>query len=123
MWFLLVISIVLKNISACVSFTANMIMLNNSVFDPHLGAINGLGQSLASLARAIGPAIGGALWSLSTQITPFINFTAIFLGLCLCLSINYYLPDTVNYKKKKKSKKMNTTTTNNNIIAVIHPLV
>jgi hypothetical protein len=43
-------------------------MINNSVFDHHLGAANGLGQCLASLARAIGPAVGGALWSISVQV-------------------------------------------------------
>ena len=45
-----------------------MIMINNSVFDEALGAVNGLGQSMASLARAIGPAFGGLLWSISEKV-------------------------------------------------------
>ena len=43
-------------------------MINNSVFDEALGAVNGLGQSMASLARAIGPAFGGLLWSISEKV-------------------------------------------------------
>ena len=39
-----------------------MIMINNSVESEHLGKVNGLGQSVAALARAVGPAIGGILW-------------------------------------------------------------
>lgn len=52
------------------SFTFNrtMIMINNSVFDESLGAVNGLGQSMAALARTIGPAIGGLLWSISLEV-------------------------------------------------------
>jgi MFS family permease len=102
LWILLLVCVVMKNVTSCITFTSNMIMINNSVFDPYLGAVNGLGQSLASLARAVGPALGGALWSVSVQISPFVNFVAIFLGLCSCLSINFYLPDAVNSKKIKK---------------------
>jgi MFS family permease len=69
LWVLLILCAVLKSVLSCLSFTAVMIMINNSVFDHHLGAANGLGQCLASLARAIGPAVGGALWSISVQVS------------------------------------------------------
>jgi hypothetical protein len=45
-----------------------MIMINNSVLDESLGVVNGLGQSLASLARMVGPGFGGMLWSISTKV-------------------------------------------------------
>lgn len=45
-----------------------MIMINNSVFDESLGKVNGLGQSMAALARTIGPALGGLLWSISVEV-------------------------------------------------------
>lgn len=32
-----------------------------------MGRVNGLGQSLASLSRTIGPTIGGALWGPSVK--------------------------------------------------------
>ena len=50
-----------------------MIMINNSVLDESLGVVNGLGQSLASLARMVGPGFGGMLWSISTKV--MINFS------------------------------------------------
>lgn len=43
-------------------------MINNSVLDESLGIVNGLGQSLASLARMVGPGFGGMLWSISTKV-------------------------------------------------------
>ena len=43
-------------------------MINNSVLDESLGVVNGLGQSLASLARMIGPGFGGILWSISMEV-------------------------------------------------------
>ena len=47
-----------QNIGGCLSFTAVMILINHSVVADDLGKVNGLGQSMASLTRAIGPAIG-----------------------------------------------------------------
>lgn len=46
-------------------------MINNSVLDESLGVVNGLGQSLASLARMVGPGFGGMLWSISTEVITF----------------------------------------------------
>ena len=73
-------------------------LINNSAPEKDLGLVNGLGQSLASAARCIGPAIGGALWSLSVRTHfIFLNFIfvqfllsgAVILGLYLPLSIDY----------------------------------
>ena len=50
-----------------------MIMINNSVLDESLGVVNGLGQSLASLARMIGPGLGGILWSVSMEVSELIR--------------------------------------------------
>jgi hypothetical protein len=47
------------------AFTCVMVLVNNSVDSDELGAVNGMGQALAALARAVGPALGGALWSVA----------------------------------------------------------
>jgi hypothetical protein len=47
------------------SFTAVFIMVNNSCPSASLGAVNGMAQSLSALARAVGPALAGAVWSAS----------------------------------------------------------
>ena len=51
-----------------VGFTATVIMITNSCPLSHLGALNGLAQSLASLVRGVGPWAAGWLWTQS--ITP-----------------------------------------------------
>lgn len=51
-----------------VSFTAIMVIVNNSAPPSELGAVNGLGQSLAAIARGIGPVLGGCLWTVSLVI-------------------------------------------------------
>eukprot|EP00668_Euglena_longa_P005736 GGOE01006771.1.p1 GENE.GGOE01006771.1~~GGOE01006771.1.p1 ORF type:complete len:541 (+),score=137.41 GGOE01006771.1:68-1624(+) len=50
------------------SFTAIILMMTNACPMAYLGAMNGIGQSLVSFARAFGPAMAGLLWSAS--ITP-----------------------------------------------------
>eukprot|EP01034_Spumella_vulgaris_P025841 gene25841-32338_t len=69
---------VAKSVMGCISFTAVMLQVNHSVYDEHLGAVNGLGQSLASLSRAVGPAIG-------------------------VLYINSILPPSLDIKKKARA--------------------
>jgi MFS family permease len=49
------------------SFTAVMLLINNSSRGAALGAINGVAQSVASLVRAVGPTLGGALFSASLR--------------------------------------------------------
>lgn len=53
----------------CFTFVASMVLVNNSVAPADLGAANGLGQMLGSLARTIGPATGGAVFALSERQT------------------------------------------------------
>ncbi|CAG8642337.1 8762_t:CDS:2, partial [Ambispora gerdemannii] len=40
-------------------------MITNTVSREVLGTVNGIGQTIASLSRAIGPALGGTLWAWS----------------------------------------------------------
>jgi len=69
-----------------------------------LGAVNGLGQSLASLSRSIGPAVGGVLWSLSVHYHfVFLNFMVVSLLLGGCNYINRCLPLSLDEKKQSSS--------------------
>ena len=75
-------------------FTAMMIQVNDSVADKNLGAVNGLGQSIGALARAIGPALGGILWSLSVKFSMIVlNFIGACILLIICQLLNSQLPD------------------------------
>jgi hypothetical protein len=47
-----------QSMAGCLAFTASMIQVNHSVLEDDLGKVNGLGQTLASLSRGVGPALG-----------------------------------------------------------------
>jgi hypothetical protein len=71
--------------------------------DDHLGSVNGFGQSVAAAARAIGPAAGGALWSLSTSWGfVYLNFILAGLSFVACTIITAYLPRTLEHKPGAK---------------------
>jgi hypothetical protein len=76
-------------------------LINNSAPEKDLGLVNGVGQSMASAARCIGPAIGGALWSLGVRINfLFLNFFVICLLLVLAIFISYRMPLSIDYSSK-----------------------
>lgn len=105
LWPVMILVCIMKNVFACLSFTAVMLQINHSVYEEYLGAVNGLGQSLASLARAFGPALGGLLWSVSIQQKfVFLNFLSVVAILAVSAVINRLLPDSIDHKKKKKRK-------------------
>jgi hypothetical protein len=55
----------LRNISGTFAFTSCMVIVNMVAPKRYIGAVNGVGQTLASFVRGAGPALGGGLWSLS----------------------------------------------------------
>merc|ERR1711871_819428 len=87
----------LKQVVAFASFTAVMVMISNSARSDQQGAVNGFGQSVASLARCIGPAAGGGLWTLSLRAgLPHFQLVAYgsISGVCLILVIVSYVAMT-----------------------------
>eukprot|EP01039_Chlorochromonas_danica_P000379 gene379-412_t len=99
LWPALILLSTIKNVFSCLCFTAVMIQVNHSVSEKYLGAVNGLGQSFAALARAVGPALGGALWSLSIQTeNVFVNFMVVSFVLVGCGIINRHLPLSLDQK-------------------------
>jgi MFS family permease len=106
LWGLLLALNILKNMFACFSYTAVMIQINHSAEEEYLGSVNGLGQSLASFARAVGPAIGGILWSFSVRFNfMFLNFLSAIVIFFICGYINRLLPPSIDFKKKRPSDK------------------
>lgn len=59
----------MRSFLSSLCFLPVMIMVNNSAPSAELGTVNGIGQSLGSLARTVGPALGGALWALGESHT------------------------------------------------------
>lgn len=64
-WLLLLALYVLGNVGQILAFTVCMVVVNNSSMPMTRGTVNGLAQTTASLARAVGPAIGGVAFALS----------------------------------------------------------
>ncbi len=46
-------------------FTPAMLLVNLAAPPKDLGSVNGVGQTVSSLVRAMGPALGGVLWAFS----------------------------------------------------------
>jgi hypothetical protein len=75
--------------------------VNHSATDEHLGFVNGLGQSVASFARAVGPAMGGFMWSYSVSIHfLYMNYAMTVIVLCGIYAVVAQLPDSIDCKRK-----------------------
>jgi hypothetical protein len=74
-------------------------IVNHSVEDSDLGKVNGFGQTLAAISRSVGPALGGAMWSISLQYDfTFGNFILTALILLVCQWMNSQMPSSLDYK-------------------------
>jgi len=62
-WYSLFFLFFATRIVQTVAFTAVMLMVNSSTPVSEVGAVNGLGQSMAASMRAAGPLLGGTIWS------------------------------------------------------------
>jgi hypothetical protein len=67
-WIFFYLTMLLKAVSGCSAFTSSMILVNALPPPQQLGQVNGVGQTLASLARGLGPGLGGVLWGASVRL-------------------------------------------------------
>ncbi len=65
LWPVMALGVAFKAGCMAPAFTSIMLLINNSSRGRALGSINGFAQSVASLVRAIGPTLGGALFDAS----------------------------------------------------------
>jgi hypothetical protein len=83
-------------------FTCVFVISSNATPNEHLGLVNGLGQTFASLTRAIGPAGGGILYASTANSGlsfPFdYRFTHLIVAGFACANavISYFLPKTLD---------------------------
>ncbi len=102
-WPLLISLGIVKGIAAIVAFTAIGLQINHAVRNEHLGIVNGFAQSLAALARSIGPACGGVLWGISTASGfVYLNFLFVFGLWILNLFLARYVPMSIDFKRKER---------------------
>ncbi|RUS16332.1 major facilitator superfamily domain-containing protein [Endogone sp. FLAS-F59071] len=81
-WYAMLVVLTVRFCLTTISYTAVMLMINNSANSDMLGTVNGFGQTSASFVRAVGPALGGTLWSWSLTNNasfPFNNWFIFFV--------------------------------------------
>lgn len=70
--------------ATCNAFTSSLIMVNVVAHPTQLGAVNGVGQTIASFVRGLGPAVVGLLWSLFLTVPlpgrQFLTFAVVSLS-------------------------------------------
>jgi len=90
-WYLMLVTLTVRFTLSTFSYTAVMLMVNNSAPLDQLGTVNGVGQTSVSFARAIGPALAGSLWSISLTSGlgfPF-NYYFVFIVMSLLSLFNF----------------------------------
>ena len=93
MWSLLITAGITRNCFGAMHYNAVMVQVNEQVTSKNLGIVNGLGQSIASLSRAIGPTLGGILWSFSIEYKIiFLNFVGAIVLILICQILNCHIP-------------------------------
>ena len=65
LWPALAVCVAYKAVMMSISFTAISLAINNSSRGRSLGSVNGIAMSTASLVRAVGPTVGGGIYSAS----------------------------------------------------------
>lgn len=75
-------------------YTSIMVLIN-AMSPPHVvGLANGLAQSTVSLARFVGPVIGGTIWSASIAGNPagyFKPFVMVTIGCAIQWSLSFVI--------------------------------
>jgi MFS family permease len=92
-----------------VVFSSMTIMSNNSVTSANMGRLNGIAQSMVALTRAVGPALGTYMFSLTLRVNvfPFNVYFMFFMVAILFLSLLIIaapLPKSLNEPKTTKTE-------------------
>ena len=63
LWFVMTVHTIAIHVTGTNCFASTIMVVNKSAPEEHFGAVNSYGQSIASLARVIGPGAVGYLWT------------------------------------------------------------
>ena len=94
-----------QSVAVCLCFTAVVVQVNESVAERELADVNAMGQMFASLARCVGPGVGGLLWSLSVNADFIVaNFLVTAVLLVGAMALNHFV--VAKFPKRPSSKKL-----------------
>jgi len=100
--------ICVQGIAVCArigAFTCIFALLSNSCDKSVRASINGIGQSVSSAGRMLGPTVAGAIfsWSLNNGLGYPFNYHCLFLLLTICCGLTYfsamYMHPELDYQK------------------------
>eukprot|EP01121_Diplochlamys_sp_Union-15-3_P010263 TRINITY_DN2872_c0_g1_i1.p1 TRINITY_DN2872_c0_g1~~TRINITY_DN2872_c0_g1_i1.p1 ORF type:complete len:539 (-),score=39.89 TRINITY_DN2872_c0_g1_i1:44-1660(-) len=105
LWIVLGYLSLLRALAAQLSFSSVMALIVNSVNFKDMGAVNGLGQSMVSFLRSIGPFLGGLSFAWSVKTDTYFPFNhhfmfvvvSLLMVLLMCLTIR--MPLSLNKPK------------------------
>ncbi|KAA0153525.1 hypothetical protein FNF29_00281 [Cafeteria roenbergensis] len=96
--------------AAIVSFTACAVLVNSSVPDGERGAVNGVAMATASVGKAVGPAVGGAVlaWALATTASAWPPFIVGAVLNAVVAVLAWTLPEELSlpYAMREKDAKL-----------------
>lgn len=92
----------------CLAFTGMMVMVSNSAEPGMIGLVNGVLQSCLALVRALGPTVGGVLWSFSLKNShwPFDRHLVYYLITILSLLgwiHSYKIPNSLSLGGRRRT--------------------
>lgn len=103
-WCLLLACMTVRSIAACSTFTGVLILVSNSASPENMGAVTGLSHSFCSFFRAVGPALGGLVWSYASGkhffLHQFLAWVFVAFLSTLTYSLSFYLPPTLTKPKR-----------------------
>ena len=105
LWTCLCLYSMTKSTSGATIFTSTIMLTTNSSPSETMGVVNSAAQAFSSLGRAVGPAMGGLLWSFSLglrqvkghQGVPFVVVGVISFGQFL---VTRACPQSMNRTRK-----------------------
>jgi hypothetical protein len=112
LWTFVVLNRLVRGFVGQLYFGCSMAFINNSVIKEHLGAVNGMGQTLVSLARTAGPFLSANLfaWSASNGLSWPLNQHFVYIVvviMCLGGALEaYLLPRSLNKPKEEQFQEL-----------------
>jgi len=111
MWLSMILPLIPRVMVYATMFTCSIILVSNSAKPNQRGSVNGVAQSVASFVRALGPLLGGLVWTWSVSISfslhnhiPYVIVTLICIANCV---IAWQLPLSLN-KPQSETKEIIT---------------
>ena len=99
-----------------IAFASNAVIINQSVPTNKRASVNGLGMTIGSIAKAIGPFSGSVMfaWSLENKMSFPFNYYFVFLMIFLLSYTTFLFPTGLSFIERERIIHNNNNNNNNN---------